>query len=236
MRLINLSVIVLSSCIINTGSSKHDPPFKEGVIRFYTTFITPSNDTTFAHYSTIWYKDSACIMEVRGMNSYTALGKTTRTNPIQFYRYIDLRARKMWAYRTLADTAKAFKAEPLPDSTLRGGGWNFYTEKLFVLDREPVLLADTLENGITYKRARIHFTFERPDAVTEGWFIEEGRGTLFSYEKAFSRKMNWTMVRSLDYGNGLPKPWAIQEIRFLSDTVGGEEGRMLEVWRGRSRE
>ena len=210
---------------------------KYGVIHKIVHFYDEYGNPTFTDVLRIWYKDSAVIEEIHRINTVTVGDSTTVTYPLILCRYIHLRTKTYYDYKTFSDTAKIFNKAVLPDSQMRDYGWSFYSDKVLRIKGIPESLSDTVIDNITYKRVK--FSFERHDPKKHfvvGYLRCDGRGELFSMEKQYSRERNCTMVKFFDFEYGREKPYASQEIEFVSDTLTKEEVKIFDVWEQNARQ
>lgn len=229
-----LSLIHFASC---TSMAQTDQPGKLGEVQMKTHFYDAKGNPTFTDLLRVWYKDSAVVEEMHRTNTVTAAGVTTVTYPVILYRYIHLRTKTMYDYKSFSDTAKIINKAVLPDSLMEDYGWSFYSDKILRIKGAPEPLSDTIIDNITYKRAK--FSFERHDPKKNfliGYLRCDGKGLLFSLEKAYSRQLNCTMVKFFDFQVGRERPYASQEIDFVSDTLTQEELKIFDAWQRNAKE
>lgn len=219
--------LYLFSCVSGQNIST------EGIVLNTTCFFNKQGDTVLSHFLKIWYSDSSAIEEIRGVNRITdTSNKTTTTYPIILYRYIDLRKRVLFDYKTFSDTAQYFNAAPLPDSLMLDYGWSFYSNKAPIIKDTPTPLSDTVIDGINYKRARFHFTWHDPSKnQLIGYFRCDRKWEMFSLEKSYSRSINCAMVKYFDYSAGYDFPYASKQVDFISSKFSPEEITVFKAWR-----
>jgi hypothetical protein len=210
----------------------------KGIVLNTTRFYNKEGKPTFTHYLKVWYKDSVCIQEIRGVNTATdTANNTTVTYPLLFCRFIDLKTKTMYDYKTFSDTAKTFKKAVLPDSVLSDAGWNFYSEKHPKIQGVPKPLSDTLIDDVNYKRAKINFkAYDPAKSYLIACFRCDGKGDMFSLEKDYSRKINCTMVKFFDYKVGAAMPFASIEVSYLSNELTKEELNVFDAWEKNEKE
>jgi hypothetical protein len=217
--------LLFFSCSSNGQNSKR------GIVRAITHFYNEKGKSTFTHYLKIWYHDSIAIQEIRGVTTVTSSEDTTVTYPLLFCRYMDLRSKMIYDYTSFSDTAGLIEQASLPDSLLDGPGWSFYSEKAPKIQGTPELLADTVIDNISYRRAKFSYTWYDPKKIfLIGYFRCDGKGDMFSLEKDFSRKWNCTMVKSFTYKFGMTIPYGSKEVEFLSDELTKGELKVFEAW------
>ncbi len=184
------------------------------------------------YHNNIWYYDSCIVEKITGINIVTKSGVTTMSYPLRQYRYYNPHTKTVFDYKSFSDTAIYFDKFPLPDSLTNGReGWNVFSEKAPVISGEPVPLTDTVIDKISYKRYRFNYTFKNPGkGYLIGLFRCDNKGTLFSLEKKFSRKINCTLVKLFDYRVGREKLYASTEVFFISDTLSDQEMKAFKAW------
>ena len=228
-----LCCLLLPASLLMCCGTRSQSLFTEGKVQMTTTFTSPDGDTTLLYYHPVYYRDSMCIQEARGMHFTSYRNKTTFEHPLINYVFIDLRKMVIADFHTLTDTAEPYNIGVLRDTILKRAYWNFNSYRYRTFAGEPVMLADTTVEGITYKRATIRYSFKEPQEGErwEAWFLPYYRGEEFSLEKPFCRRKGWTMVRYYSYAAGQSKPWACMAINYLSDTLTAEQVRIMEVWK-----
>ncbi len=231
-----LRAFLLSTILISCNSNGQSNT--KGIVLRTTRFYNKVGKPTFTHYLKVWYKDSVCIQEIRGVNTATDTASiTTVTYPLLFCRFIDLKSKTMYDYKTFSDTAKVFKKAVLPDSILSDAGWNFYSEKHPKIQGTPKPLSDTIVDNINYKRAKINFKVNDPKKnYLIAYFSCDGKGDMFSLEKDYSRGINCTMVKFFDYKVGVAKPFASIEVFYLSNELTKEQLNVFAAWEKNEKE
>jgi hypothetical protein len=235
-KLAVISVLLLSDLFFSCYSIRQSDT--EGVVLNTTRFYNKEGKPVFTHYLKLWYKDSLCIQEIRGVNTVRdTSGITTVTYPLLFCRFMDLKSKTMYDYKTFSDTATIVKKAVLPDSILLDAGWNFYSEKDPKIIGTPEPLSDTVIENVEYKRAKFYFSLYNPkERYLIGFFRCNGSSDMFSLEKEYSRKINCTMVKYLDYKVGQARPFASIEVSYLSDKLTDNELRIFTAWEKNERE
>ncbi len=223
---------ISSSLIFLSCSSSKSQEIKQGIIQQKTQFYNTNGEVTFTHYIKLFFKDSVSVQEIRGVTTITdTANKKTVTYPLLFCRYIDLRSKALYDYETFSDTASIIHKAILPDSLMLDGGWSFYSEKAPIIQGTPETIPDTVINNINYKRAKFIFSWTDPKKTyLIGHFICDGRGDMFSLEKAYSRRQNCILVSFFDYKVNSVKPFASVELSFLSSILSKEELKILDTW------
>jgi hypothetical protein len=210
----------------------------KGTIQLKTHFYNANGKPTFTHYLKIWYKDSVTITENTGVNTETDTANIeTVTYPIILYRYIDLQSKTLYDYKNFSDTAEIINKAVLPDSLMTDIGWSFYSEKAPKIQGIPEPLSDTVIDNITYKRTKFSFAWHDPQKnFLIGYLRCDGKGDMFSLEKAYSRKFNCAMVKYFSYKFGMARPYASKEVYYISDTLTKEELKVFEAWERNAKE
>lgn len=204
---------------------------RQGIIHHSLHLYDRNGKPTFMDLSKVWYKDSSVIQEIHRTHEHDSGGVVRRWYTIMHYRYIDLRTRAIYDYKTFSDTARMFHKAALPDTMMRDYGWSFYSETMLNAKGIPESLSDTTIGDVIYKRIKFHFDWDDPQKKFKiGYLKCDDRGNMFSLEKAYCRKVNCTMVKSFDYFYGNAKPFAFKEVNFVSDTLTNEELKVFEAW------
>jgi hypothetical protein len=198
-----------------------------------SVFYDTEDKQRFADTLKVWFKDSNAVEEIHRINLATdAAGNTSMSYSVMFYRYIDLRNKAVYDYKSFSDSAKIFKKARLPDSLMKDYGWSFYSEKIRQIQGTPEEMKDTIIDNVTYKRAKFHFMYDDPKRTfIIGYFRCDGKGEMFSLEKAHSRKLNCTMTKFSEFPIGKTNPFATIELEFLSDTLTEREVKVFEAWK-----
>ncbi|MBN8673228.1 MAG: hypothetical protein J0L56_03780 [Chitinophagales bacterium] len=212
--------------------------YSQGKLLVTTHFYDKNGQITFTHYLRIWYKDSIVIEENTGVNTVTdEKNKTTVTYPIISYRFIDLKNKMLYDYKTFSDTAALINKAILPDSLMTDIGWSFYSEKAPIIHGIPESLSDTMIGNVNYKRARFSYTWHnlQKDFII-GYFRCDGKGNMFSLEKAYSRSLNCRMAKYYAYKIGITAPVASKEVDYISNSLTAEELRVFAAWEKNAKE
>jgi hypothetical protein len=224
-----------TSCISTEQPAKS---MKTEVVQRITHFYNADGIPGFSDTLKVWYKDSIAIEQVNRINIVTDTDKITRiTNIPILYRYMDINKKMIYDYKSFSDTANVINKAVLPDSLMQDYGWSFYSEKTPRIKGIPEMMNDTTLNNITYKRAKFNFVWHDPTKhFIIGYFRCDGKGNLFSLEKSFSRQINCTLAKILDFKSGEANPFASKEVEFLSDTLSKEELKVFEAWERNARQ
>lgn len=193
----------------------------------------------------VWYRDSLVIERILGLYIEEDMdGREKRYTKTLYYTFIDLRTLSFYDYTSFSDTAKIIKKFTQSDTALVPGGWNFYLpiDKIPPV-QPPELLADTILEGVTYKRVKIvcdSTTFyddssgklvERKVPQVEVLYMRcDKKGTLFQLRKPLSEKLGCPIVRQ----DILPSLYVARplssQIHFLSETLTPEEIKVFDAW------
>lgn len=228
-----LMIIALSlnftSCISLAQENKSD---ETGVVQKKTSFYNADGTTMLIGLLKIWYKDSVAIEEVNRTNTVTdTAGLTTVNYELILYRYIDLKNKTLYDYKSFTDTAKIINKALLPDSMMKDYGWSFYSDKTVQIQGQPELLSDTVLKDIKYKRIKYSLLHQDPKKNFDiGYLRCDGRQSMFSLEKRYSRERNCILVKNFSFQYGKKYPYASREVNFLSDTLTKEELKVFDAW------
>lgn len=219
----------LLSCTNKTSKYKEEETL---VLYRITNFYDLKGNLTFSDSMRVIYKDSIAIEQVNRVNIVTDTDNITRISNIpMLYRYIDLKRKALYDYRNFSDTAKSFNKAFLPDSLMLDFGWSFYSEKGSQIHGTPEKMNDTLIENIIYKRAKFNFALDDlSKRFLIGYFRCDTKGAIFSLEKKYSREINCTLVKFLDFRYGFDRPFASKQIDFISDTLSQEELKIFDAW------
>jgi len=92
------------------------------------------------------------------------------------------------------------------------------------MNGESEVLPDTTIKVTRYKR--IKFAKLKPrqtNGFNIGYLHCDNKGSLFSFEKNYSKKVNCSMTIHEEYKIGASKPFAFTELDFLADTLSQKE-------------
>lgn len=185
----------------------------------------------------IWYKDSIIIQEITGLYiSRDTKGQEVREIKSEFYIFIDLPSRSFYKYSTFTDTSKIVKKYTQPDSLKIEGGWNFYAPFELPKASPPQILADTIIDGVNYKRLSLFYYYKnRIDSIPRivesmGYFRCDKSGTMFKLDITYSKKMGCPLVR-LDYHlSEDEKIRSSSQVEFVRNTLTSEELKVFNAW------
>lgn len=218
-----------ASCTLIGQAPKSE---KQGLVHLTTHFYDTIGKVTYTDILKIWYRDSSVIEEINRIGTITNGSGVTRTEyTLILYRYIELKSKTLYDYKSFSDTAKIIHKAILPDSMMLDYGWTFYSDKIIKIKGEPEALTDTTIDNLNYKRAK--FSFERHDPKKNfliGYLRCDRKEILFSLEKRYSRESNCTMVKFFDFKVGRERPYASQEVDFISDMLTSEETKVFDAW------
>jgi len=232
----NLSPIILL-CFLsaNACTSKENlkRPIKQGLVVMKTVFYDSSGTVKFVDTLKIWYKDSVAIQEIHRINLSNNSSKTPPqvTYSVILYRYMDLKNKALYDYKTFSDSAVMQNKASLPDSGMRDYGWSFYSEVLRRIQGTPEPLSDTILGNVTYRRTRFHFTHDDPKkSFIVGYFRCDGVNEMFSLEKSYSHKIGCVMTKFSEFGVDQINPFATIEVEFISDSLNDRELGVFQAW------
>jgi hypothetical protein len=198
--------------------------------QFFDTTAVPLHPV-FTHSFKIWYKDSLAIEEIMLAKINTDInGKQTIKSLVEHYTFIDLRSDSFYEYQNFSDTAKITKKYYQPDSISVDGGWNFYGNNNFNYKDAPENLADTIINGISYKRVKFNRSLGNESLITIGYFRCDKKGSMFQFYKPYSEKIGCPMVKVYDFPVRKLQGPILTEVDFLSDTLSLQEQKIFEAW------
>jgi hypothetical protein len=148
----------------------------------------------------MWFKDSLVIQEVEHIYQNTdENNNVTWKIVVERYKFIDLRTKEIFEYRTFSDTAKVIKKCTQSDSSCIKECWKFWSEYDFMQIGKVSIMSDTMINGITYKRAKrwIYLISEKgeTDESLYAYFrIDKPQGPI-AFDNPFSKKIGYPMVK-----------------------------------------
>jgi hypothetical protein len=205
---------------------------KVGIVQLKTNFYNIDGTPMFVDILKIWYKDSVAIEEVNRTNTVTDIaGVTTVNYELILYRYIDLKTKTLYDYKSLTDTAKIVNKASLPDTMMKDYGWSFYSDKIILIQGQPEMLIDTIIENEPYKRIKYSLLHQDPKKNFDiGYLKCDGKQSMFSLEKHYSRKINCTMVKNFSFQYGNQYPYASREVSYISDTLSKQELKVFEAW------
>jgi hypothetical protein len=147
------------------------------------------------------------------------------------YRYIDLRKKAWYDYRTFSDTAKIIKQGPLPDSVFTDDGWAFYSAKALQIEGSPQSLSDTIIEGVNYHRAKFHLIRQDPRRNFEiGYLIADKNKSMFSLEMPYSKSINCVMTKIYSFNSSKSWPYVLTELLQRSNSLTDQEIGVFKAW------
>ena len=200
-----------------------------------------SHDLTLPQYQRdwkVWYWDSCVIQEAATVYiNEDANNIETWHTGVQYYTYIDLRSRSFYRYSSFSDTARMIKCcYTQADSTEVGGGWNFYYHPAPQKKKEISFIADTIIEGVSYKRAidvkNNHNSFEESKFSRTLYFDCSRKGSMFTIDYNLSQIANCPLVR-IDYFPNDKKEdlMPMSLIEFVSDSLSKSEIDVFKAWK-----
>jgi hypothetical protein len=238
----NYYFIIITSFFIQfiscTSIGQLNSQTKQGIIQPKAHFYDANGRPTFIDSFKIWYKDSIVIQEIHRTDSViTGQGNVSVTFSPILWRYIDLRSKTLYDYKSFSDTARMINKASLPDSGMRDYGWSFYLDDATQIQGVPEPMSDTAIDGVMYKRVKFNFAWHNPQTnYAIGYLRCDGKGLLFSLEKSCAKKANCTTVKIFDFKGRKSKPWSSQEVDFISDSLTKDELKVFETWERNARQ
>ncbi|MET0395138.1 MAG: hypothetical protein ABW019_18470 [Chitinophagaceae bacterium] len=231
------AIIILSQFLSCASTGQLHSPGAQGRVFLTTHFYDAQGNPTYTDVLKIWYRDSSVVQEINNIATTTAAGITRTEYILMLYRYIDLRNKVLYDYKSFSDTSAITHKAILPDSMMQDYGWSFYSDKILRIKGVPEPLSDTVISNIEYKRLKFSFEWQDPKKnFLIGYLRCDGKGNQFSLEKSYSRQMNCTMVKFFDFMVGMRKPYGSQEVDFISDTLTAEESKVFDAWERNARQ
>lgn len=230
-KYLTCSSFLLSFLLISCNSKEQN--IKAGVVQENTIFYKEDGTTGWTFHDEIMYRDSVVIMVIRGADFTTdSKNVITAKYPLRFYKFIDLRRKVMYYYRTLSDTATIVYKSPMYDSLMLDDGWTFYSWKYPKILGSPALLPDTVIDNVKYKRERMHFIHsDTAKKFKVGYFRCDVKDLMFSLEKEYSQSKGCVLVKFMEYiKKDTPLLFASREVEFLRDSLSQEENRIFTCW------
>jgi hypothetical protein len=203
-----------------------------GVIQLKTIFFSSDGDSSFIDIKKVWYKDSVSVQKINRTNFVTDTTNVTKVSySTMLFRFIDLKSRTLYDYKNFVDTALPFNKSSLPDSMMKDYGWNYYSDKVRRIQKIQENLNDTIIDNVNYKR--IKFNFQGDDLQNGykiGYFRCDRKAQLFSLEKVYSKELNCTMTKFVDFEHGRLSPHVSMQIEIISDSLSEKELKVLDTW------
>ena len=225
-----VAIFIFFECFLACASKTQKE--NSGIVQLKSVFYASDGMPSFTDLKKLWYKDSLTIEQVNLTSFVTDTANVTTVNySVLLFRFIDLRNRRLYDYRSFSDTALAFNTTTLPDSMMKDHGWSYYSNKVRQIQGTPDNLNDTIINNVNYKRVKFNFLGDNlQKGYKIGYYRCDEKGRLFSLEKTYSKKLNCAMIRFDDFQFNQPSPFASLEIEFLSDTLTVKELKVFEAW------
>jgi hypothetical protein len=188
----------------------------------------------------MWYKDSLTIKEAHHVYFYEdSYKKKSVEVKIDHYKFMDLRTREVYEYRTFSDTAKLLEKCAATDSTCIGECWKFFNDKIVIQTKNLRFVSDTSIDGIVYKRIRSIDTIRTEkgllQSVVYGYLRCDKKGDIYNIDAKFSKEMGCPLVR-MDYSY-IPDlyPTTLYEMEFRPGALTKKELKVFDAWEKNAR-
>jgi hypothetical protein len=223
-------LFVLLSC----GTSRthtSDRPEEHLQIR-RTSYSIANNEATeyLAMIDNVWYQDSVGITQLSGIKSMQVESKTILSSILLGYRFVDMRRKWVYEYKTLSDTATIIKKQGNADSVELAGGWNFFRKAAIQFDSLRVI-GDTSIDGVQYQRHRYAQHFAGKTLRSEILSRCDRKGTIFHLDVGVSNAIGCPMVKGTSLTPDGRLPTQSVEIEFISNIFPDSVRRVLAAWK-----
>lgn len=178
----------------------------------------------------VWYQDSIGITQLSAIRSIQYGSRDTIFPITVGYRFVDMR--KKWAYefRSLSDTAEIVQKWNKVDSITLTGGWNFFRKAFIQLDNLQTI-GDTSINGIKFLRCRYVQSIDTRKVPGEALFRCDKKGTIFLLDVGVSNKVGCPLVKGTSFTPDGKMPTQSVEIQFLSNQFPDSVRRVFTAWK-----
>jgi hypothetical protein len=207
-----------------------------GVVEFVIKLVDPSAPANAEPLWTvpvkIWYNDSMAIEEVATLHFITdSKNNTTQRIDINSYRFVDLRKRSIYVYKSFSDTAAIIKKYSFDDKTAEtGGGWQFNTKKDSDYIGEHERLTDTTIADVKYSRIKLKRKWNELFFFSTLFFRCDILKSPFTFYSQLSQQIGCPAVKFLSEYPNHKKFSTLEEINFLRNQFTPDEMNVFSVW------
>jgi hypothetical protein len=222
--------LVLISC---RTSVAHAPDRPEECLRFRKISYQIVNNESSIQLSSsdnVWYQDSVGITELSIIQSVQTDSRDTIYPVTVGYRFVDMRKKWVYEYRTLSDTATIVQKFGKADSAKPPGGWSFYRTAAIKFD-SLLVIGDTSINDITFRKHRYVQHFQGRRFLTEILSRCDRKGTFFLLDVGVSNAIGCPMVKGTSLTPDGRLPTQSAEIEFISNTFPDSVRRVFAAWK-----
>jgi hypothetical protein len=244
MHAFKLTTMILRYCIglflfLSLTSCTYSQPNKNGkggcFVELITTFIEPGAtgpaDPGLVAVSKIWYRDSFAIEEVFTLKTVISPKKEIKNEQvINYYRFCDIRNKKMYLFKHLADTAVCYKKYNFGDKGSIDGGWGFSSKKRFPYTGRPKLLGDTIIDNIVYKQMRLVFEEKNNKLYRLCLYRCDKPLQPFNFDPVLSNEIGCPLTFDFFMDSTYTKSHSHSEIRFTADSLTPSENTIFDAW------
>jgi hypothetical protein len=178
----------------------------------------------------IWYYDSLIIEESRSLHSKTdTQNVTVTTTKVDFYRFYNLREKRVFIFRNFSDTATPNDSYQFSDTRQLLGGFGFNREKKVPYIGDPVQLPDSTERTFRVKRMAVHQKFKSWKPVSILSFNCEVP-FFFDMASQLSKKMGCPCTSIFTFSPKKDAPAHITLFDFKRDHLMKDEKKVFQAW------
>lgn len=178
----------------------------------------------------VWYQDSVGITQISIIRSIQDDTKDTVFPETVGYRFVDMRKKWAYEYKSLSDTAQITKKYAKADSASNIGGWNFYRRSSIKFDSLQ-FVNDTSINGITYLKHRYVQYFQGRKLVSEILSRCDKKGSLFQLDVGVSNATGCPMVKGSELTPDGRFIVSSSDIEFISKEIPDSVQKVFAAWK-----
>jgi len=197
------------------------------LITTFDIFRTGRDSSALIMRQKVWCQDSIGVTEICAIRFERTDTTSVTSTPTLGYRYINLKEKLAYEYASFSDTATFKKKYRYSDTTTFVGGWNFNKSMNYPVD-ELQPLADTVINGIIYKRYKFKYR-EMQEGIY--WVRCDKKDTFFQLVKSLADKVGCTPVFVGTFPTNTPKNIYSHELKFISNYLPDSVQKIFAAWK-----
>jgi hypothetical protein len=224
---------------ISLTSCAYSQPNKNGnngyFIEKINVFIEPGTtgpaDPGLVAVSKIWYRDSFAIEEVFTLKTDISPKKEIKNEQVvNYYRFCDIRNKKMYLFKHLADTAVCYKKYNFGDKGSIDGGWGFNFKRKIAYIGKPQMMGDTTIANVVYRQMRLVIKEQKSVLYKLCLFRCDKDIYPFNFDSDLSKKVGCPLTLSYYMDSTYTKHSLKDEIRFTADSLTPSENTIFDAW------
>jgi hypothetical protein len=183
--------------------------------------------------SKIWYRDSFAIEEILSIKTdIDAYNVETTQYLKQYYRFNDLRNKKIYRFKTFNDTSVCYKKYNFAAKVEIEAGWGFNRTRKLRYDEVSKKLGDTIIDKVVYMRYLLTTYDKKKNKYHQVIFFRCDKNIEpFTYDLELSKKFGCPVVREYYYSDSTMRYCTTySEIKFTSNILTTAENKIFDAW------